>query len=215
MKIYVVGAAHNRFLPMENGRRKFVINEPHEGDNIDHLNPWYCELTGLYYLWKHETDDIVGLEHYRRYLVNGTGNLLNENEVNFMLSNHDIICTMAKYNRIRPVKSWLIQNRKIQQFEKFLMFVKVYAGDEFFNLCWDHLNGTWHCLGNMFIAKRELLNEYCEFMFPLLEMYRQAEEFYGRGLPNRICGYFTEFLFGAWLTWKHKSICWTGLKLIK
>ena len=101
MKIYVVGSSKNNFLPLDNIREKFLIDQKHEGDNIDFLNPWYCELTGLYYLWKHCDDDIVGLEHYRRYFVNGKGNLLSENEIRNILKNYDVIAHTSKQNNSR------------------------------------------------------------------------------------------------------------------
>ena len=69
MKIYVVGNSKDLFLKLDNIREKFLVDQSHDGDNIDDLNPWYCELTGLYHLWKNTTDDIIGLEHYRRYFV--------------------------------------------------------------------------------------------------------------------------------------------------
>ena len=79
MKIYVIGNSKNQFLPSNNIRERFYVDQPHEGDNIDYLNPWFCELTGLYYIWKHATDNIIGLEHYRRcFLSNNSNQLLDE-----------------------------------------------------------------------------------------------------------------------------------------
>jgi hypothetical protein len=113
MKIYVVGSTKNRFLPLNNIRTKFLINVKHNEDNIDFLNPWYCELTGLYHLWKNCNDDIVGLEHYRRYFVNGKNKILSEQEVLNILKDNDVICKKyffkTKYNGtgIYRVNGWL------------------------------------------------------------------------------------------------------------
>ena len=113
MKIYVVGNSKNKFLPLNNIREKFLIDQPHEGDNIDSLNPWYCELTGLYYLWKNVNDDIVGLEHYRRYFVNKKNQILSEAEIKSMLEQKDIICIKSgNYSKTKPVITWINQNKK-------------------------------------------------------------------------------------------------------
>ncbi len=216
MKIYVVGSSKNKFLPLNDIREKFLIDQPHEGDNIDNLNPWYCELTGLYYLWKHCDDDIVGLEHYRRYFVNKQNKILKIEEINEKLKTCDIMCAKtSEYTKKNPVIGWINRNGKRKDFDKFLIFAKVYVGEEYFNECWNILNGDYHALGNMFICKKELINEYCEFIFDVLAAYEKAEHFYGRQLPRRIMGYFTEFLFAAWLNLNNKKIGWQKWKLIK
>lgn len=39
------------------------------GDNISKKNKYYSELSGLYWVWKNTTADIVGSCHYRRYFT--------------------------------------------------------------------------------------------------------------------------------------------------
>ena len=215
MKIYVVGSSKNRFLPLNNIREKFLIDKPHEGDNIDSLNPWYCELTGLYYLWKHCDDEIVGLEHYRRYFVNGRNQPLSENEIRNALNDCDILCKREPYSFKKPPKTWLMQNGKWRDMQKFLVFIKSYVGEDYYNACVNHLNGNWHALGNMFICNKALINEYCDFIFDLTKSYIEAEKYFGRSLPRRIIGYFTEFLFGAWLQYTSKTIKFARVRILK
>ena len=47
-----------------------------QGDNISAKNPWFAELTAIYWAWKNlgrlENPDYIGLFHYRRFLNFGT-----------------------------------------------------------------------------------------------------------------------------------------------
>lgn len=60
------------------------------GDNISDKNPNFCELTGIYWLWKNISCDIIGICHYRRYFVIDE-NFLNKGQVESILIDHDVI----------------------------------------------------------------------------------------------------------------------------
>lgn len=63
---------NNIFLPIQVGaalsETDLGIVKDNGGENISTLNPYYCELSALYYLWKNYPDtDYLGLCHYRRF----------------------------------------------------------------------------------------------------------------------------------------------------
>ena len=200
MKIYVVGHSKNNFLPLDNIREKFLIDQKHEGDNIDFLNPWYCELTGLYYLWKHCNDDIVGLEHYRRYFVNNKKQLLSENEIRNILKNNDAIAHLSNDigTNIYQAPTWCNSNHiSMMDFAKRVLFCLRYNYPEYKNLLMNLLNQRKHWQGNMIICKKEILNNYCQWLFE--DFLIKFKEFNLNDMPKRTFGYMTElFLFPFW-----------------
>ena len=102
MSIYVVGSSKNNFMELDDGREKFLVDQPHKGDNIDKLNPWYCELTALYYMWKNSTANIIGLEHYRRFFAVTSKEgwrRLTKQMANDMLDKADLIVTDFYHRR--------------------------------------------------------------------------------------------------------------------
>lgn len=199
MKIYVVGSSKNKFLPLDNIREKFLIDQKHEGDNIDFLNPWYCELTGLYYLWKHCDDDIVGLEHYRRYFVNDKGKLLSEGEIREILKDHDVI--MYKWANNTAFQDMTNAN-KGAELKLALDLIEVLYNKEMRILFETDMKQKGIYEGNMFICNKEVINAYCKFLFPVLEQFDKAHKF----RINRIDGYIAEYLFGPWMKYNKKKI---------
>ena len=204
MKIYVVGSSKNKFLPLDNIREKFLIDKLHEGDNIDFLNPWYCELTGLYYLWKHVDDEIVGLEHYRRYFVNEKGNLLSEDEISDLLKDCDILCKEMVFKNNKKTLDYLKNGKKfIYRFLSFLpkteknYFLYQFRSAKKFAQC------------NMFICRKEIINEYCNWFFNTVINFN-AKEFFNN---KRIIGYIAEFVFGYWLQMHKYNIKYINVKV--
>ncbi|MCC8121248.1 MAG: DUF4422 domain-containing protein, partial [Oscillospiraceae bacterium] len=81
MDVKIIVAAHkvyrmpegDIYLPVQVGAyRKPSIGYARDdsGDHISGKNPSYCELTGLYWLWKNVSAEYYGLVHYRRLFAN-------------------------------------------------------------------------------------------------------------------------------------------------
>ena len=90
--IKIIVAAHKKYqmpqekiyMPVQVGAEgKNSINgyvQDNVGNNISIKNPYFCELTGLYWAWKNLDADYIGLVHYRRYFTVAKKIPKNENE---------------------------------------------------------------------------------------------------------------------------------------
>ena len=198
MSIYVVGSSKNLFLENDSIREKFIVDQPHEGDNIDNLNPWYCELTALYYLWKHPKSKYVGLEHYRRFFASPKHNKtrMTADEVEQILSDHDIITCKFRHRPGDCGYKWFYVDDRGDDLEVFIDILDEKCnglGQQF--KAYTQERELVQC--NMFIAKQRLINDYCEWLFPKLALF---DKYRGLGEGNRrIDGYLAEHIFGLWI----------------
>lgn len=196
--IYTVGSTKNTFLPLNNFRQKFLVDKKHKGDNIDRLNPHYCELTGLYYMWKHEKDSIVGLEHYRRYFYRD-GEQITRKAAEDILGRNDIILVPHRHPRHRNTYEWFITANKLADMNKWLLCIdRVYPG--FLPVFTDYLNSNLLYICNMFISSRKFMDEWCSWLFPMLSIYDRSAGL--NEFNRRIDGYLAEHTLGAWCIWK-------------
>ena len=95
----------NVYLPVHVGGglcdTDFGYQKDSTGDNISQKNPYFCELTGLYWAWKNLDSDYIGLVHYRRYFTlhkhtpkDSTKKfalVLSGSEINDLLKNTEVI----------------------------------------------------------------------------------------------------------------------------
>lgn len=200
--IYTVGSSRNNFLPLDGFRTRYIVDRPHDGVNIDGKNGHYCELTALYYMWKHETDALCGLEHYRRYFYSGN-HLLHREEAEEILSKDDIILVPHHHPNHRTTYDWFLGTGKMQDFDKWLALIHA-AYPAFFDTMWDYCRSNLVYICNMFVARKELIDEYCSWIFPLLAKYDSLVGL--TGANRRIDGYLAEHTLGAWCWWKKLKI---------
>ncbi len=132
------------------------------GDNISCKNKQFCELTGLYWLWKNATEDYIGLVHYRRHflLPDNWKERMEENDI-------DVILPVPLY--VAPSISENYMKRHMKSDWMYMMeYLKSYDLKEY-NKAKRLFAGNIYSPCNMLIARRKVLDELCKWLFPILD----------------------------------------------
>lgn len=184
------------------------------GDNISQKNTSYCELTGLYWMWKNAQEDIIGLVHYRRFFVRlkkifdyrgrhvvlcgDSYHILTETEIRGLLENCDIIVKQSEYRR-QTNQYLFAKNLGEALWNRMKEGVYRYA-EEYIPELERMANAHQHMNCNMMIGRKSVMDTYCEWLFPLLEHIDMLQlQNTGKRYDNREIGYLSEILFGMWL----------------
>lgn len=206
------------YLPVQvgkEGKKDLGYQPDNEGANISLKNPYFCELTGLYWGWKNLDADYVGLSHYRRHFslekrlpknIKGRiESVLKEEEVKKILQKTDIILPKKRNYYIENLYSHykhtmyikpLEETRKILE-EKSPKYLK-----EFDKL---HKRTSAHMF-NMFVMKKEILNEYCTWLFDILfELEKRIDVTRYDDFHARFFGRISELLLDVWIHTNHLS----------
>ncbi|MCR4695525.1 MAG: DUF4422 domain-containing protein [Pseudobutyrivibrio sp.] len=172
------------------------------GDNISVKNCYYSELTGVYWVWKNVTDkDIVGVCHYRRFLINDKDLVLTKSEIENLLSDYQILTSMSLdlnfsyyygFGKNHAPEDLDITMEVIG--ELYPDFLPVF--DKLV-----HENHTY--FGNIMYCKKELFDEYCSFLFPIFErMHSRMDLDKYDDYHKRLYGFISEFILFAWCKYK-------------
>ena len=170
------------------------------GENISHLNCYYSELTGHYWLWKNCKDlDYIGTCHYRRFLINPEEKVLTKAEYELLLRDYDMVTT----KRVILNNSYhfgFSANHNIQALDT--------AGEVIRDLYPEYYE-TYHTLvhqnetyfGNMFVTSKALFDEYCEWLFTIFaEVERRIDlDTDEDAYHKRVLGFVSEFLLLVWV----------------
>ena len=217
MDIKIVIASHKStempsdsvYLPIQVGKAlhpdmDLGYQSDNEGINISEKNPFYSELTAIYWAWKNLDADFIGLAHYRRHFClnrkrDDWSSILSTEEAEKLCAENDLILPKMRRLYIETVYSHYDHTFDGKQFDNARIIIEEMC-PEYLPFFDKQMNRRCQHLFNMFIMKKELFHAYCEWLFPILE---KLESFYD--LPNmdpfqaRLIGRVSERLLDVWV----------------
>ncbi|MDL2306811.1 DUF4422 domain-containing protein [Desulfovibrio sp. OttesenSCG-928-C06] len=204
------------------GKEDIGFARDDQGENISSLNPWYCELTGIYWAWKNLLPQLaaetggdlsrvtMGTAHYRRYFsLRGSSpsripagealkQVLSEEELSKLAKASPIILPRKRCYYIETLRSHFIHAHGSAELD--LLRETIASRNDVDLAAFDRVmqRRSIH-LYNMFIMRGDLFDAYCSWLFPLLEQTAQAIKESGREAAPRIYGFISERLLDVWL----------------
>lgn len=163
-------------------------------DHISDLNPYFSELTGLYWLWKnYPGQENIGICHYRRFFVNSEKKIMTGSEFDDILKSYDIITpkrlVSEKTNRENYAEAHYVKDMDMTGYA----LKKLYP--EYASAYDDMASGHENYYGNLMVTSRELYNEYCTYLFSILtEVSSMIDISDYNAYEKRIYGFLSEFL---------------------
>ncbi len=206
----------NMYIPLQVGSEKkedIGFKKDNVGDNISNKNPNYCELTGLYWAWKNLKNDYIGIAHYRRHftvhkIIPSSENkkfnvILTCEQASKILKDTDVILPKKRKYYIENLYSHYKHTMYIEPLnitreiieEKYPEYLT-----EFNNL----KKRTSAHMFNMFIMKKDYLNQYCTWLFNILgELEKKVDIKEYDKFHARFYGRISELLLDVWINKNH------------
>ena len=173
------------------------------GDNISHLNPFYCELTGLYWAWKNIDAEYIGLTHYRRHFSmtgrKGFDNILKYKELQPFLGKIKVFTPNKRKYFIETLYSHYKHTHYASQLDETRKIILAKYPDyiESYDLV---VKRSYGYMFNMMIMEKELLDEYCMWLFDILsELKTKVNIKELSAFQQRFYGRISEIIFNVWL----------------
>ena len=198
------------YLPLQVGA---ALHDPlpYDGDNtgeqISEKNNTFCELTGLYWVWKNLDADAIGLCHYRRYFAGKHAGktrdkwerILSLKEAQSLLTEAPVLLPKKRNYYIETGYSQyahahheehLVATRSILS-ERYSAYVSAFDKT---------LKRTKGHRFNMFVMKRDLLDDYCSWLFDILfELEKRLDITGYSDYDKRVFGFVAERLLDVWI----------------
>ena len=220
MKIRILIATHKEFIPPKDeiylpihvgaeGKGELCYQKDNIGENISSLNPYFCELTGVYWAWKNLDAEYIGLDHYRRYFSTKKVKYKNGMDINEVvldkesteqyLKEADILVPKLRKYYIETLYNHYANTFDGSHLDKTRDII-LEMTPEYIKSFDKVMKQTSGHMFNMFIMKKELLDEYCSWLFPILfELKKRIDVSNLTAFEARLFGRVSELLFNVWL----------------
>ena len=171
------------------------------GDHISSKNGSYCEMTAHYWIWKNVHDtEYVGVCHYRRFFAID----ISEDDIEEVMADADVLMVEPSWH-IDSVYAYFAKFMGAENMAILWMVMKrLYP--EYAETLEQVCDGVKFHPFNMLLCKKELFDEYCEWIFSVLvecEKYVKPSP-YTNG--RRALAYMAELLTGVYFIYKRMKI---------
>lgn len=218
------------YLPVHVGKAlselDLGIQADNEGINISEKNPYYCEVTAMYWAWKNlKGVDMIGLCHYRRYLdfrkqcrpVFASTTFTAKDFCALDLSIDEASIEQVRKGAVVVARPEIMNCTLKQNYCEYhvsddldtLKSILIQMHDDKYLQAYETVieRGCQLSPYNMFVMRWEDFDAYCAWLFPLLEKAEGATntDTYNT-FQKRIYGFMAERLFNVWLYAEKKRV---------
>ena len=194
-----VGAAGKEHL--QSDKQNYVRDDT--GENISELNPFFCELTVLYWAWKNLEADYMGLVHYRRHFSMkrkmGFESVLKYEELKPYLGRIKLFNPKKRRYYIETLYSHYAHTHYSVQLDKTRTIITE-KYPQYMDSYDKVLKRTYGHMFNMMIMEKSLFSDYCSWLFDILFELRRRLVMPGLSdFQGRYYGRISEIIFNVWL----------------
>lgn len=220
-KVAIMVAAHKAYaFPSDEGyvpvhvgkalsQAELEIAGDNSGENISELNPYFCELTGLYWMWKNVQADYYGLVHYRRYfkpvdggstIALGGHNVASSAALASLLNNGtEVVLSKRRNYWVESIESHYTNAHNVADLTALREVVKEVQPD-YVDALESVLKGRSVALYKMFVMPAQQFNAYCEWLFSILLPLKDRINYQEYGpYQRRVFGFLAERLLNVWV----------------
>ena len=225
MKAKIIVATHKEYkmpkdelyVPLHVGAKiaktKLPYQRDDDGKNISDKNPYYCELTGLYWAWKNQdklgNPDYIGLAHYRRHFTTKKtlakssekrlSKVLKSEELDKMLEKNDIVLPKKRNYYIENLYDHYVHTLRAEPLDITGKIIKEKYPKYYNKFKQLKKRKTAHMF-NMAIMKKDIFNDYCAWLFDILgELEKRVDISDYDAFQARFLGRVSELLLDIYI----------------